>query len=300
MTDMPGRTIKKVVLLGHNGFIGTHLTKAFARALPGMEFAGCSFPEFDLTRSGSDGLLKPLFDEHTAVIMCSALKRQFGDSLDVYQKNIDMCLNVARAIEASPVARLIFFSSMAVYGEDVHNLAIDEDTRICTRSYYGLAKHTGELVFERVFSRLDGACLAIRPPTIYGPGDMGNTYGPAGFLKAAREGREIVLWGDGSELREFLYIDDVVEIVLRLLASGHRGAVNVTSGQSYAFRDILDILGRTFPQGVRVASRPRSKDKVDNASRNTKIRQWLGEFDFTPLEKGMRRMYEVESQGVVS
>lgn len=288
--------IRRIVLLGHSGFIGTHLYKVFGRRFPGAELVGLSFPEFDLTLQNSVADLKLFFGPHTAVVMCSAIKRQFGDDLDTYQKNIEMCLNVARAIEASSIARLVFFSSMAVYGEDIHNLAIDEFTPICPRSYYGLAKYTGELIFERVFSRQEGSFVAIRPPAIYGPGDESNTYGPAGFLKSAIEKRPITLWGDGEELREFIFIDDISEIVTRLLTGTQKGIVNIAAGNSYSFRDILNILEQSFPQGIQVVSRPRSKEKVDNVSCNKKIQEWLGGFHFTTLEDGVRKMVEFESR----
>ncbi|MDO8662346.1 MAG: NAD(P)-dependent oxidoreductase [Candidatus Omnitrophota bacterium] len=290
--------MRKVILLGHTGFVGSHLYKSLVQTLPEVPLVGSSFPELDLTRSESVGILKALFDRHTVVILCSGIKRQFGDSPDIFEKNVAMCLNVVRALEVSPVARMVFFSSMAVYGEDIHNIGIDENTPICPRSYYGLAKYVGELVFERIFSRQNGSYVAIRLPVIYGPGDGGNTYGPAGFLKAAMEGRVVTLWGDGEELREFIFIDDVVEIVKRLLTVEYQGVVNVTAGKSYSFRDILNILDRLLPQGVQVASRARSKDKVDNASCNAKIQQWTGGFVFTALEDGIRKMFEVEKSRV--
>lgn len=286
--------IKRIVLLGHNGFIGRHLCEAFVRTFPDVELVGCSFPEFDLTANDAPDRLKPLFNNDTVVVMCSAIKRQFGDDLDTHAKNITMCLNVARAIETSPIQRLIFFSSMAVYGEDIHNLAIDEDTPVCPRSYYGLAKYTGEIIFERVFHQKEGSFLAIRPPVIYGPGDEGNTYGPAGFLKAAMEKKPITLWGDGQELREFIFVEDMAMILMQLLPGTQKGVVNITAGKSYSFRDILNVLEQIVPQGIQVTSRPRSKEKVDNASCNKRIQEWLGGFSFTSLEDGIRKMYEFE------
>lgn len=292
--------IKKIIILGHSGFIGSHLLRAFSRLLPQVQVIGRSFPGLDLTQPASVEELKSLFNQNTVVVMCSAIKRQFGDDLDIYEKNISMCINLGRAIEASPVARMIFFSSMAVYGEDINDLAISESTTICPRSYYGLAKYTGEQIFERVFSRQKGSLVSIRPPLIYGFGDNGSTYGPVGFLKAAIDGRAITLWGDGKELREFVYIDDVADIVTRLIISRHCGIVNVTAGQSYSFQDILDIISRLFPQGIQVNSRLRSKNKVDNIAVNNRLREWLSGFKFTPLEVGIKKMYALEQACVGS
>lgn len=280
--------------MGHSGFIGSHLCGPLAQVFPDARFVGLSFPELDLTLPGSVQVLKKIFDRHTLVVLCSGIKRQFGDSLDIFEKNVAICLNVARALEISEVARLIFFSSMAVYGEDVHNLAIDENAPICLRSYYGLAKYTSEQVFERVFSCRQGSFLAVRPAVIYGFGDSSLTYGPNGFLKAFMDNRAVTLWGDGEEKREFLYIDDIVGIITRLAAGSQNGVVNIASGKSYSFRDVLNILSELFARNIQVVSRPRTKDKVDNAVKNDRLRKYLGSFSFTPLEEGIKKMYALE------
>lgn len=290
----------RVVILGHSGFIGSHLYKSLAKTLTGVELVGFSFPELDLTLPESVDILKALFNRHIVVILCSGIKRNFGDNLDTFEKNIAIALNVARALEVSPVARLIFFSSMAVYGEDIHNFAISESTAICPRSYYGLAKYTSEKIFERVFSHQEGTFLAIRPPVIYGFGDGSMTYGPASFLKASMEKRAITLWGDGEELREFIYIEDIVAIVTRFVSGQQSGVVNIASGKSYSFRYVLDVINSLFPEGIQVNSRPRSKDKVDNVVKNTRLKGWLGGFSFTPIEEGIKKMYALEQACVRS
>lgn len=286
--------IRRILILGHSGFIGSHLYKKFAETFPRIELIGRSFPELDLSRSESVEVLKGLFSRQSAVVLCSGIKRQLGDSLDIFEKNMAIVSNVARALEISPVGRLIFFSSMAVYGEDIHNPAISESTQICPRSYYGLAKYAGEKIFERIFSRQEGAFLAIRPPVIYGFGDASATYGPAGFLKASLEGEAVTLWGDAEELREFIYIDDIVDIVSRLVTGRQTGVLNIASGRSYSFREVLDAVKKIFPEGVQVKSRPRTKDKADIVVQNLKLKEWLGDFRFTPIEEGIRKMFMLE------
>jgi len=65
-----------------------------------------------------------LFDDGTAVIMCAAIKRQLGDDLDTFSRNVAMAVNLCRVLEKRPVARFMFFSSAAVYGEEITSLQI--------------------------------------------------------------------------------------------------------------------------------------------------------------------------------
>ena len=178
--------MKRILVLGHNGFIGNYLMKELAVKFPDVPLEGLSYPEIDLLDKRSVETLLPYLGKGTAVVMLAAIKRQFGDTLDTYEKNVLMTLNVARALEIASIDHFLFFSSMAVYGEDIHNLAIDEDTKIWPRSYYGLAKYTGEKILEKVIAQQGGIFTALRPPLIYGPGDEGKYVRTGRVFKKSR------------------------------------------------------------------------------------------------------------------
>ncbi len=284
--------IRRVVILGHSGFIGSHLEKRLAAGPARWEVLGRSLPGMDLTRDESIAQLEEFFDDATAVVLCAAVKRQFGDTLDVYLQNMAIVENVVRAFERKPVARLLFMSSAAVYGEETHNTAITEATPVHPTSHYGIAKFAGECLLRKAFASVPASrLLCLRPPLVYGPGDRGKTYGPAGFCAAAREGTPITLWGDGRELREFIYVDDLCAVLESLLGTADEGWVNVVSGKSHDFASILDVL-RAQGASLQVATRERSKQKVDNAFVPDRLRQLLPGFAFAPLEEGIRRTWK--------
>jgi len=230
--------MKKIILLGHSGFIGHHLEKAFEGKYQGTKIIGKSLPAVDLTKSEDVDRLTELFDPETAVIMCAAVKRQFGDTLEAFKNNLNMTINLCRILSQKPVKRFVFFSSAAVYGEDIHNTSITEQTPVNPTSYYGAAKFSAECLYRKA-GELKDSLVIIRPPLIYGPGDMGKTYGPVGFIKAALSRESITLWGDGTELREFIFVEDIVRIVCILLTSDFNGVVNVASGRSYSFKEVF-------------------------------------------------------------
>jgi len=289
---MAGRSIRRVVVLGHTGFIGSRLVREFeAAGVP--EVGGISDPDLDLADPGCQSPLAASFGEGTAVVLCAAVKRQFGDTLDVYHKNMAIVENVAAAALEGSVERLSFMSSAAVYGEETHNVDIRESTPVNPTSYYGIAKFTGECLLRKAFSAAQAPSLVcFRPPLVYGPGDRGRTYGPAGFSAAIRAGETITLWGDGSELREFLYIDDLCQILCHLTLGSFAGAVNIVSGRSYRFADVLAVLREVAPGPIVVNQRERSKKKVDNAFDPALLRSLLPTgFEFTPLAEGVRTTF---------
>jgi UDP-glucose 4-epimerase len=282
------RGVARVVVLGHGGFIGTHLARFFREQSPEIEVLGHALPTIDLSRLEDTQKLEDFFDSQTAVLMCAAIKRQLGDTLDTFSQNMSMAANLCRLLQKHPIRRFVFFSSAAVYGEERTNLHISEDTPVQPTSYYGAAKFACECIFRQVVSQLpECSLLVLRPALIYGPGDQGG-YGPTGFIKAALGGEQIVLWGDGSEKREFVYVGDVLKIVHALTFHQYDGVLNVVSGTSYAFKDALNVVERLVPLEKPIGSRPRTKNKADHGFDNSRLRGLLPDLKFTKLAEGMR------------
>ncbi|MCP4265445.1 MAG: NAD(P)-dependent oxidoreductase [Candidatus Brocadiaceae bacterium] len=283
--------IQRVLIIGHTGFIGHHLVEAFRTRLPDVkvDVLSRSIPRGDLTLDVVRDTLEELFHPETTVIMCSTIKRQFGDNLDVLEKNIKMSMNICRVLEEKPVARFIFLSSTAVYGEDIHNTQITEETPVQPTSFYGLAKYTSECMYRNIIgTQKQSSLVVLRPPTVYGPGDEGGTYGPVRFCELANKNESITIWGDGTELREFVFVDDLVNVIIRLVYHDYEGLLNVVSGKSYSFQEILSNLSKLIPHELKIDSQPRSKRKVDNAFDNSHLISMFPDISFTPLCNGMK------------
>ena len=167
-----------------------------------MDIVADGFPRIDLTSEDEARTLAPCLDRLTAVVMCAGIKRQFGDSLEAFEQNLAMAINLGKLLSDHPVGRVVFLSSSAVYGEEVDDLNLSESTPAQPTSYYGLAKFTSKKqLLRKVTAANPGSTLALlRPPLVYGCRDGGTIYGPSGFVRAALDGKPIVLWGDGSEI----------------------------------------------------------------------------------------------------
>ena len=280
----------KIVILGHSGFIGSNLEKLLSKSTT-WDVVGRSLPDIDIANKHHVSRLTPFFMPESTVVLAAAVKRQFGDTYSVYLQNMTIIENVCQLLEEYPVKRVIFMSSAAVYGEETENINIDELTLVNPTSYYGINKYTGERLLKKVCTLNNKTSLVcLRPPLVYGPNDQGRTYGPSGFSMAAMEGKPITLWGDGSELREFIYIEDLCRVIEFLVDSDFQGELNIVSGMPYCFADAVKILKKKVPH-LEVYNRPRSKEKADNAFNAQKIKSLLPiNFQFTDLETGLARI----------
>jgi UDP-glucose 4-epimerase len=285
--------IRRLVLLGHSGFLGQEIHRQFREQAPSIELQGLSTSFADLRESTQASRIKDCLDDHTALLVCSGMKKQLGDSLDLYEQNLKIAFNLCRILKERRVPRVVFLSTASVYGEDIANTAIDERTPVQTRTYYGLSKYCSELLFSQTLSgHTPNPLLTVRAPLIYGAGDRTKGYGPSGFVWAAHGDRRITLWGDGRERREFLYVKDFARAVCALTFLDHAGVVNVVTGQSHTFEEAVTCVGRLVKAPLRIDTRERTKAQVDQAYDNGLLRRILPDFTFTPLEQGIRETFD--------
>jgi UDP-glucose 4-epimerase len=159
--------IQRVLILGHSGFIGRHLIDTWTQNPDGVEVKGISIPEVDLTQEESQDSIVEAYDDHTAVVLCAAVKRQFGENVSAFQSNVRIVQNLIAAAGKKKISRLAFMSSAAVYGEETHDTAITEETSVNPSSYYGIAKFTGECLLRKALG--EGkitSLICFRPPLV--------------------------------------------------------------------------------------------------------------------------------------
>lgn len=267
---------------------GRNLFKYFIHKNPHLEVIGISRREMDLTNSAQTKKLADLFTKETVVVMLSAIKPNTEDNLSKFRQNVSMVTNLCSILEKHPVGRFLYMSSASVYGEDIAHPPISETTPAEPRTYYSIAKYMCErLLWKTLSNNKNCSFLIVRSVAIYGPHDIKISYNPAGFFKNAWKGETIMLKGDGSEKREFLYVDDVVKLLYFFTFHSYDGIINLASGTSYSFRDALQIISSLIPGKISITSVKRSKEKIDIVYDTTLLRRVVPAFRFTPLVGGL-------------
>jgi UDP-glucose 4-epimerase len=291
------RDVERVVILGHSGYIGRHVEATLRTRAPQVEIIGTSKSDLDLAQKNQAERLNALLTPETAVILLSGIKKQYGDTLEIFEENVAMVANVCRSLATHPVARVVYFSSAEVYGGGADDLAIDESTPVRPRSYYGAAKFASERILAKAVEPAGTASLVIlRPALVYGPAEEGTFYGPTGFVRAAMRDEEISLWGEGDELRELVYVDDLAEAVTDLVFGSYQGVLNIASGISHSFMEIATTATQITGARRPVGSKTRTGNKVDQGFNNSLLREVLPNLRFTTLAAGMQTIVDAERQ----
>ena len=287
----------KFVVLGHTGLIGTSLMKLLEECCDGAVIHGLSTRQLDLTQWPEIQNLAKLFDGQTTVIMCAGVKPYVEDSLEAFNKNVVMAYNLAAILRLHPVKRFIFFSSVSVYGENVNHLSINEQTPVNPISYYGIAKYASEGLFNKVTEEVGGMDLVVvRPSLVYGPRDFKQSYGPSGFARSIISQESVTLWGDGSEQRDFIFVEDVAEMTWRLASGEHTGTFNLASGKTHSFMEIVESFQPLYGPGFQIKSKPRTKRMVNQGFSNEKLMAAFVDFSPTGFHDGMSKTFlEVHS-----
>lgn len=191
-----------------------------------------------------------LVNHHAAQI---DVRKSVADPIYDAQVNIIGSLNILNCCLKSGVKKIVFASSGgAIYGEPKY-LPADESHPINPTSPYGLSKFTFEAYLLIHHQLLDLSYISLRYGNVYGPRQ--DPYGEAGvvaiFIRKMLEGKPPTINGSGEQIRDFVYVEDVVAanlLAMNVLARGTKEGlvVNIGTGKGASVNQLFDILKESF------------------------------------------------------
>lgn len=194
-------------------------------------------------------------------------------------------------LQRFPDRRLLFLSSGGtVYGEPAH-LPVAEEAPLHPRSCHGAGKAAAELFLGL---RPRERTVVLRPSNIYGPGQpLRSGFGAIRhLLQCAAEGRPFQLWGDGSQVRDYLYIGDFVEAACQLALHPAAGVFNVGSGAGTPLRELIRIVEQAAGRTIRIERQPgRGSDVARIVLDTARIRREIGWAPTIGLDEGIARAW---------
>jgi nucleoside-diphosphate-sugar epimerase len=297
------------LVTGGAGFIGSHLSEELVRRghtvrvadslitgkrtnldhVPGVEFVHGDLAEASFATRVMTGIEYVL---HQAAI--PSVPRSVNDPVTSNRANIDATLNVLVAARDAGVRRLVYAGSSSAYG-DTPTLPKREDMPTKPLSPYALQKLVAEQ-YCQMFTRLYGLeTVTTRYFNVFGPRqDPGSPYSGviSLFSSALLDGRQPRIHGDGEQTRDFTYVANVVDGVLRACtapeASGQ--VINVACGGRISLNQLLATMNAIVGTNIRAtygASRP--GDVRDSQADITKAGQLLGYSPMVGLQQGLKR-----------
>jgi nucleoside-diphosphate-sugar epimerase len=285
--------VKTIAITGGAGFIGTHLTDllikndynvkvidnlsegSLAHLNPKALFFKSDIRDLDRLKeitSGCDVIV------HLAAVRSVA--RSLENPLETNDVNISGTLKVLEAARLNGVKKVIYASSSSIYG-GADLVPTPETYPMNPKSPYAVTKAAGELYLE-VYAKLHQICgVSVRFFNIYGP--LQNPNSPYAavipiFINAALKDAALIIDGDGTQSRDFTYIKDAVQALLKAvetdLTPGKNHPFNVASAKPYSILDLVqfikEIVGKdltTVFGPARVGDVPRSHADITKARR---------------------------------
>ncbi len=299
----------KVVVTGGAGFVGSHLAEALVgrghhvvvlddlssgkldniKHLPrtSLEYVRGSVTDLPLLKSIFDGV-DLVF--HEAAI--ASVARSIEAPEATHEANATGTLNVLMAAMENRVKKVVFASSCAVYGS-TKVLPTGEDVPPDPESPYAAAKLAAEYycdVFRKVYG-LPTVCL--RYFNVYGPRQSAESDYAAvipKMIRAVAEGKSPVIYGDGKQSRDFVFVRDVVTANLLASASEATGTYNAGTGESTDLNQLADTIVGLFGSKLRVVHEAARPGEVRHSKADVSRLRSIGYTPACTLRAGLMEM----------
>jgi nucleoside-diphosphate-sugar epimerase len=304
-----------VLVTGAAGFIGSHLSDRlladgarvtgiddfdpyYARAIKERNLAGARaqpgfrFLEADINTADLDEAFEGV-DRVVHLAALAGVRASFGPSFDGYlDANVRTTQRLLEACRRHPVQLFLYGGSASVYGDKATEPVAESYVGI-PHSPYGLTKWAAEqlaFTYREVFGV---PVAAARIFSCYGPRERPDKAIQL-FLTAARDGQPITVHGDGTQLRDFSYVGDVVDGLVRALERLPVGATfNLARGFTRPLQDVLTTIRKVTGVDLVVRHGPRQAGDVRvTAGLIDRARELLGYDPRTDLDEGIARQWE--------
>lgn len=301
-----------ILITGGAGFIGSHLTDALlakgyaVRILDDLSTGKRSnLPQNNPQVELIEGDVADAAAVAQAMIGCRAVahlaavasvQASVDDPVRTHQSNFVGTLNICEAMRQAKVKRVVFASSAAVYGNNGEGEAIDEETPKAPLTPYASDKLASEYYFD--FYRRQHALepVVFRFFNIFGPRqDPSSPYSGviSIFSERAQKGLPITIFGDGEQTRDFVYVEDLVDVLVQAIEAPQVevGAINVGMNQATTLKQMLEALAKVQGELPPISYGPvRSGDIRHSRANNQRLLQRFKFPEQTSMNVGLARL----------
>lgn len=300
----------EILITGGAGFIGSHILAQLQgrRDMDVVVFdnlssgskehvpAGMELVEGDVC---DEAAVDALFaDHHFDAVIHLAAQTMVPTSVEQpvldCQINLEGVLRVLEACRIHGTGHILFSSSAAVYGDNLH-IPLKETERLVPTSPYGITKMATEH-YLRVYHELYGMDATVfRFANVYGErqGEKGEGGVVSIFCKLLSQRQGITVFGDGNQTRDFVYAGDIAQAIIRALPLKGCHTMNVSTGQETSINDLIRSFEKAVGYTVPVQyTAPRTGDILRSVLSNEALKRDLGFVPAMDLEEGIRRTYD--------
>jgi GDP-D-mannose 3',5'-epimerase len=312
----------RILVTGAGGFIGHHLVKRLKADGNWVRGVDIKEPEYEATAADDFRLLdlrrwENCLEATRDIDQVYNLAADMGGigyitafAADISRNNILINAHMLEASRLSDVQRFLFSSSACVYAQykqlvpDVTPLKEDDAHPADPEPGYGWEKLFTEKLCEYYSHDYGFETRTVRFHNVYGPlgtYDGGREKSPAAIsrkIALADDGGEIEVWGDGNQTRSYMYVDDCVEGLLRLMASDFRDPLNLGTDELISINGLVDLIADIAGKKIRKRhDLTKAQGVRGRNSDNSLLRHVLGWEPSISLREGLSKTYPwIESQ----
>ena len=254
---------KNILITGGLGFIGSHIADELMEDnhitiidnLSTGNIKNLKNPENDNLKIVKEDIrnsnLKELTTDIDYIFHLAAMASvplSVENPIECNDVNVNATVELLKAAADNGVGKIVFSSSSAVYGEN-RNMPLKETEPLMPTSPYAASKASCELYLKSFHDSCGLNYTALRYFNVFGPKQDKNSQYAAvipNFISALLEGKQAIIYGDGEQTRDFVYVGDVVRANIAACKSDFNGVVNVASGEKLTINRLYEIVKDTL------------------------------------------------------
>ncbi len=222
----------------------------------------------------------------------AGVRASWGENFEIYTRN--NILTTQRLLEGCKkygIHKFVCASSSSVYG-NINELPMREDMYPKPYSPYGVTKLAGENLCELYRANYGVRTISLRYFTVYGERQRPDMAFHK-FIRAILDGRQIVVYGDGRQTRDFTYVGDIVDATVKAAESDAVGVFNIGGGSRIELIEAIREIERIIGQEAKIKFEERKKGDVrDTYADISKARKILGYKPKVSLKEGLKKEVE--------
>lgn len=301
--NFESRITQRILITGGNGFIGSTLTEKlrslYSITVLDVSLSSTPFDEVTYVQGNfsNKDMLRQILPGHDLVIHLAhstVPSNSVQDPVFDIETNVIGSLHLMQMMEECKVPKLIYMSSGgAVYGSCVE--PVTEDHPLNPVSNYGIGKATTEFFVRQFQANGKFEAVILRPSNIYGPrkDKIGQHGVISTILHCLKHNKPFQLWGSDQIEKDYLYIDDFCDLVMKVCADFKPGVYNVGSGVGVTIRHIIDVAEEVSSKKLEVVVHQNLTNDILKIRLNTKnlYSDFLWQSS-TTLDAGIAKIYE--------
>jgi UDP-glucose 4-epimerase len=287
---------KNILVTGGLGFIGSHIVEELIdnnkikiidnkssgklENLPNPNHENLELIIEDLNKMSPSDLNSILKDVdyvfHLAAL--ASVPMSVENPIKSNENNVDGTVKLLTSAKDCNVSKFVFSSSSAVYGENP-NMPLKEDEPMMPTSPYAASKASCELYCQSFWESYGLATVSLRYFNVFGPRqDVNSQYAAVipNFIHALVNDKQAIIYGDGEQSRDFVYVKDIVKANISAAISEYNGVVNIASGESMTVNQLYGIIKNALSSNLNPIHKKKRPGDIKHSLANVKNMENIG------------------------